>query len=108
MTNAQKIEAIGYLLGDPGWTTPETAGAYLEMAEKEILNWLYIRSEVPEDAILPSKYDMLQIQACIAGLSISGAEGETHHHENGIVRIFKYPDMLSYIHANVQPYVRVI
>ena len=107
MTTEAKLEMLKTLLGadEDG---DELLAAYLEMAEAEILNWLYIRSSVPEEASLPSKYDMVQIQACVAGFNLQGAENQGSHSENGISRTFRYSDMIEYIHAHVQPYVGVI
>lgn len=51
---------------------------------------------------------MTQINAVIAGYSISGAEGEVTHSENGISRTFKYEDMVNYIRSHVIPIAKVI
>ena len=51
---------------------------------------------------------MTQVHAVIAGYSISGAENQTAHSENGISRSFKYEDMIAYIRSHVIPIVKVI
>ena len=107
MSLGEKLAMLKTFLG-PEADDDSLLMAYLSMAQMEILNWLYIRSTVPEDAEMPSQYDMVQIQACVAGFNISGAEGQVSHSENGIARTFKYTDMLAYIHANVYPYVGVV
>lgn len=81
--------------------------AYLEMAEKEILNWMYINvGGVPEGVTeIPAKYKQVQIMACVTGFNLSGAENQKSHSENGISRQFEYSNMITYIHCNVYPFV---
>lgn len=80
---------------------------YLDVAEQEILTWRYsYASEMPAE--VPVEYEMTQIHAVIAGYSISGAEGEVTHSENGISRTFKYEDMVNYIRSHVIPIAKVI
>jgi len=99
MTDNEKLTRLKTILGE---TSKDTLlSEYLAMAKDEIINWIYINSSVPENATMPSKYDQVQIQACIEGFSIRGAEGESSHSENGISRQFVYEDMLSYIHSHV-------
>jgi len=54
------------------------------------------------------EFDMVQIMACVAGYSISGAENETSHSENGIQRSFRYSDIVDYIRAHVPAIAGVI
>ena len=111
MTNAQKLEIITTLLEDGSGYMPttETLETYLTLSENEILAWMYhLVGGVPEDVTaVPSKYEGTQIYAVVAGWTHAGVEGELHHHENGVIRVFKYEDMLDYIHNHVLPYVRV-
>lgn len=75
---------------------------YLKLSEQEILNWMYInRSDKPDDAKMPKKYDITQIYAVVAALSGEGGENEVKHSENGISRTFMYSDMVEYIRAHV-------
>ena len=106
MTDAEKLTNLKLILGDDA-PSDEILTGYLSMAKTEIINWLYVRSQVPEEPEMPSLYDLVQVQACVAGFNISGAEGQVSHSENGISRTFKYTDMLAYIHAHVYPYVGV-
>ena len=55
-----------------------------------------------------AEYEPTQVMACVAGFSLSGAENETDHSENSVIRKFKYSDMLDYIHAHVLPFVGVL
>lgn len=107
MSTEEKLVMLKTFLGNPEGED-DLLTAYLEMAETEILNWLYIRSEVPEDATFPTKYDMVHVQACVAGFNLQGAENQGSHSENGISRTFRYSDMVGYIHGHVQPFVGVI
>lgn len=105
MTNEQKLARLTTLLGDDA-PSDELLSEYLDIAEAEILNWLYIRvGSVPEDATLPTLYEQTQIMAVIAAVNIIGAEGESLHIENGTHRQFKYDDLLAYIRTHVYPYV---
>lgn len=105
MTDENKLANLKTLLGIK--TTDEDAqlGVYLEMAKDEIMNWLYSSAGESEGAPFPERYDWIQINACIAGFNLSGAENQMTHSENGISRTFRYSDMIEYIHAHVYPYV---
>lgn len=110
MTDADKLTMVKTLLEDGGeMPSDEKLTAYLSIAKSEILAWIYhLVGGVPDDVTeVPSKYDNTHIYAVIAGYTQAGAEGESHHHENGVVRIFIYSEMLDYIHNNVLPLVRV-
>ena len=92
MTFDEKISRVALLLGESG--KEELIGAYLSMAESEILSWSGAESVSPD-------YDTVQTMAVIAGYNMLGAENQTSHSENGISRVFKYSDMISYIRNNV-------
>jgi len=110
MTDAEKLTMIKTLLEDGGeMPSDEKLTAYLSIAKSEILAWIYhLVGGVPEDVtVVPSKYDQTQIYAVVVGYTQAGAEGEDKHHENGVIRSFRYAEMLDYIHNNVLPLVRV-
>lgn len=110
MTDEQKLETLVTLLDDGGEVPPtDKLSTYLSVAASEILAWMYhLVGGVPEGVTdVPSKYDGTQVYAVIAGYTHAGAEGQSHHNENGVVRIFMYSDMLDYIHNHVLPIVRV-
>ena len=108
MTDAAKLDRLKILLG-PEAENEALLSEYLDIAKEEILNWLYFRlGEVPEKVTsVPVRSEQTQIFAVIAGFNIRGAEGQTLHIENGMHRQFVYDDMLKYIHAHVDPYVRL-
>lgn len=89
--------------------TDEKLEAYLTLAGTEILQWMYsLIGGVPEgvDAV-PTRYEVTQVYAVVAGYTHAGAEGQTTHSENGIARTFAYTDMVDYIHQNVLAIARV-
>lgn len=104
-----KLNKLKLLLGIEASDTSEDdlLNTYLNLSEQEIINWMYINyAELPEDAEMPDKYEIVQINAVVAGFNIRGGENELRHVENGITREFNYPDMLSYIRAHVYQKVR--
>ena len=108
MTESQKRESIRQILGID--ISEETRiGVYLSLAKAEILSWLYgYTGKNINECELPVQYDTVQINAVIAGYSISGAENQVSHSENGISRTFKHSDMSDYIRSNVTPFVGVM
>lgn len=107
MSEAQKLIRLKTLLGITDTTQDTLLEEYLDMAKSEILNWLYsnIGSVPSEVTDVPTRYEQVQIQACIAGFNLIGAENEVRHAENGITREFKFSDMVEYIHSHVYPLV---
>ena len=110
MTTNELITVIKLMLGEN--YSDELLSAYISQAQAECLNWEYSLIGIPE---LPdgeerdySKYDALVVDAVIFAMSIRGAEGETQHSENGILRGYKYSDMRQYIHAHLIPYVKIL
>ncbi len=107
MTINEKLAMLTSLLSnDPVIPSNEQLTVYLQLAEQEILAWRYSYGTAPAE--LPSEFEVTQIYAVLAGLSYSGAEGETNHSENGITRTFRHDSMLTYIHANVRPICKVV
>ena len=111
MTDAQKFLTVQTLIDDGTGYMPsdDLLNTYIAVAGNEILSWMYhLVGGIPADVTdVPSKYEGIQIYAVIVGFTQSGAEGETRHHENGVIREFKYDNMMEYIHNNVLPIVRV-
>lgn len=111
MTTAELITIIKLMLGEN--YSDELLSAYISQAQTECLNWEYSLIGIPpleeeETERDYSKYDNLVIDAVIFAMSIRGAEGETQHSENGILRGYKYSDMRQYIHAHLIPYVKIL
>lgn len=76
---------------------------YLDMAGMEILNWMYINHPSDRESVteVPTRYEVVQVNAVVNGYSHRGAEGEKIHNENGINRQFVHSDMVDYIRSNV-------
>lgn len=109
MTQFEKMSMLKVLLGmdESDMTEDRRLEVYLNAAGQEILSWRYsFATEMPTE--VPAEYEVIQIHAVIAGYSISGAENETAHSENGINRTFKYEDMVAYIHNHVRAIARCI
>ena len=107
MTNDEKLCTVKQILGIEDKSEDELLKTYLSVAEREIITWRYSSMEnLPIDGV-SSEYEMTQVFAVIAGYSVSGAENQTSHNENGISRTFKYEDMIAYIRSHVIPYVKI-
>ena len=102
---AELIALINLMMGED--YDAELLSAYISQAQKTCAKYEYSLIGVPED-IDYSKYDEIVVDAVIAGMSMRGAETETQHSENGILRGFKYADMNDYIRAHIIPYARTI
>lgn len=109
MTDNSKLKTLKTLLDISSTSEDDRLTEYLHMANAEILNWLYINvGAVPSNIVtVPTRYEQVQIQACIAGYNLSGAENQTSHSENGVSRQFKYEDMIAYIHCHVTPFIGI-
>lgn len=107
MTITEKVEMTMTLLGETDSALEDKIQVYLTAAGKEIISWRYSYTKESVSEV-PDEYEMTQIQAVIAGYTLSGAENQTLHSENGIQRTFKYSDMLDYIRAHVIPKVGVV
>lgn len=103
-----KLERLKTLLDIAGSDQDDVLSVYLDFARDEILSWLY-SGKTPEDVMdVPKQYEPTQLMACVAGLSMKGAEGQISHSENSISRSWKYEDMVSYVRQHVYPYVEVV
>ena len=110
MTDAEKLTVIKTLLDDGGeMPSDEKLNTYIQIAGQEILAWKYhLIGGVPDDVTeVPAAEDITHIYAVVAGYTHAGAESESRHSENGVIREFVYGDMVEYIRNNVLPYVRV-
>lgn len=107
MTDAEKLANVKSVLGLTNTTQDTQLSAYLSLAKSEILAWMY--PTIPDDVTdVPSKYEVTQVMAVVAGYNLQGAEGQTSHSENGISRSWKHEDMVAYVRSRVIPYAGVI
>ena len=84
MTTSELKDRINLILGEE--YDASLLEVYIEQAQTECVNWEYQ----------------------LIGISIRGAEGETQHSENGILRGYKYSDMRQYIHNHLIPYAKTL
>ena len=110
MTIEELIQTIKIMLGED--MSDELLSVYINQAREECLKWEYQLIGLPEledgEDYDYTKYDGLVIDAVVIGISLRGAEGETQHSENGILRGYKYADMRQYIHNHLIPYAKTI
>ena len=99
------ITQINLMMGES--YPDDLLSAYISQAQNECASWEYNLIGKPDDLDL-TKYDSVVIQAVIVGMSLRGAEGETQHSENGILRGFKWSGMTDYIHSHIVPYAKAI
>ena len=88
----------------------DTLSAYLALAEKTIIGWLYgaYPDGAPDTVVsVPAQYEDTQIMAVSVGPGLPGAEGQTVHTAIGSSRSFSYPDMAAYIRRRISPYAYV-
>lgn len=110
MNCASKLTNLKSLLGIDIADTSQDAllTVYLDLSREEIINWMYINfPTVPTDADMPTKYDVTQVNAVVAGLNMQGGENQYKSVENGVTREWHYTDMLEYIRAHVNQIPRV-
>ena len=107
MTEYEKLTMVKTLLEVSGEAEDARIEVYLTAAQKEIISWRYSLNSQKVTAV-PEEYEMTQVFAVVAGYSQSGAENQLAHTENGIIRQFKYDDMIAYIRSHVTPFVGII
>lgn len=86
MTDSEKITLVQTLVGDSE-ATDALVGVYLEDAKSAILRRRY-PFKMPETAEVEPRYEMLQVKLATRYFLRRGGEGELHHSENGIDRIY--------------------
>ena len=109
MTDIDKLTMLRSVLGVgvDNFEHDATLRVYLNLAEQEILAWLYsVCGGVPTTVTrVPKAYEVTQIMACAAGFAKQGADDEVARTENGVVSRWEHADMVAYIRDNVVPYV---
>ena len=103
MTTAELITQINLMMGES--YDDSLLSDYITLAQKECLRWEYQLIGEPETPDY-TVYDNVVIGAVICGMSIRGAENETQHSENGILRGFHHTDMSDYIRNHITPFAR--
>lgn len=91
MTNEEKISRLEVLIS-PDTASSELLLSLIEIAEGIVLNRRYPFG-APEGAVVPAKYEHIQLQIADELFSKRGAEGQTAHNENGINRTYESADI---------------
>ena len=91
MTDAEKLAKLRLMLDEGDDTSDEIANAYLDAAEKAVINLAFPFGDGKE--VMPEKYDYEQIEIAVYMLNKRGAEGELAHSEGGTTRTFETADI---------------
>lgn len=91
MTDAEKLAKLRQMLDPNDTTSDEVANAYLDAAEKAVLNLAFPFGNGTD--VIPEKYEYEQIEIALYMLNKRGAEGELAHSEGGTARTFETADI---------------
>ena len=88
MTDNEKQAMLTAMTGETDTTVLAT---YLSLAEGIVLERAYPFGDGTEE--MPAKYDRTQVEIAAYMIQKRGAEGETAHSENGVVRQYSSSDV---------------
>lgn len=91
MTDAEKLAKLRFMLDEGDDTSDEIANAYLDAAEKAVINLAFPFGNGTD--VMPEKYEYEQIEIALYMLNKRGAEGELAHSEGGTTRTFETADI---------------
>ena len=103
MTDAEKLAKLRLMLDEGDDTSDAIANAYLEAAEKAVINIAFPYGDGTE--VMPEKYEYEQIEIAAYMLNKRGAEGEIAHTEGGTSRTFETGDIPISLRARITAYV---
>lgn len=104
MTEDEKLITLKAMVGNSD--SDEVLSTYLKLAGRKIIARAYpYDSEVTE---VPVQYDTLQCEIAAYMLNKRGAEGQTSHSENGIIRSYENADVPSSMLSLIVPHVGCI
>lgn len=101
MNNEEKRNKLMAMLDDN--VSVKIANAYLEAAEKAIINLAYPFGK--GDETMPEKYEYEQIEIAAYFINKMGAEGEIEHIEGGTHRHYESGDIPGSLKARITPFV---
>ncbi len=84
MTDIEKIEGMRVAIA-PDTAEDEVLLSEIQTAESMILNKMYPFG-YPDNAVIPLRYERLQIKLAVELFTQRGAEGQASHTENGTTR----------------------
>lgn len=86
MTEEKKLTLVKNMTDE---TDDEVITAFLDMAKDVIMHQLYpFQSQDLDTLEMPDRYGMNQVEISAYLLNKRGADGELHHMENGVLRIY--------------------
>lgn len=103
MTDVEKLAILRKMLDSGDDTSDAIANAYLNAAEKAVINLVYPFGDVSEKT-MPEKYEYEQIEIAAYMLNKRGAEGEIAHSEGGTSRTFETGDIPISLRARITAY----
>ena len=106
MLETEKLNLLKVMLGEENVESEEILSAYLTIAGNKILAKAYPYDDGVTE--VPQKYHALQCEIAMFLLNKRGAEGQSQHSENGIVRIYETADVPPSMLRIVVPHVGVL
>ena len=103
MNAVEKLDRLKVLIS-PDAASQDLLTYLLEQAEGIVLNKRYPFG-VPEDAVIPSAYEHIQLQIAVELFSKMGAEGQTAHNENGVYRTYEAADVSPTLLRRIVPLI---
>lgn len=104
MTQSEKLNMLQTMVPDE--TDTALLSTFLELAGAEIIVRCY--PYAPEKTDIPPQYEELQLRIAAYHVNKMGAEGQTSHSENGIVRQYESADTPASYLNRITPFVGVI
>ena len=101
MPGDEKLARLRQMLDPADTTSDEIANAYLDMAEKAVINLAFPFGDGSE--VMPEKYENVQIEIALYMLNKRGAEGETEHSEGGTSRTYESGDIPLSLKSMITP-----
>ena len=99
MTEIEKLESMR-VASAPDTADDDVLLSEIQSAETMILNRMYPFG-YPEDAVIPRRYERLQIKLAVELFTQRGAEGQLSHSENGTSRTWPAANRIL---AQIVPY----
>ena len=99
MTEIEKLESMRVAIA-PDTADDDVLLSEIQSAETMILNRMYPFG-CPEDAVIPRRYERLQIKLAVELFTQRGAEGQLSHSENGTSRTWPAANRIL---AQIVPY----
>ena len=106
MNDIKRLAALKAMLGNSDNSEDKTLTVYLSVATDVVMNRLYPFGW--EGKTLPNKYDYKVCEIACYLFNKRGAEGQTTHSENGILRVYEKASVPDSMLQEIVPFVGVI